>query len=156
MLKDEITHIDKKGNAVMINIERKKNSRRLAVASGEVLVSTATIKKIIEGNNKKGDVLNIARIAGIQAAKKTSELIPLAHNINLTSVTVELHIENENIIKIISTVKTIGKTGVEMEALTSVCVAALTVYDMIKGIDKTAAIKNINLLKKEGGKSGNF
>ena len=139
----------------MVDISEKQNSFRIAKAACYIRMSLETLKIISDGSTKKGDVLNVARIAGIQGAKKTSELIPLCHPINLTKVNLDLTL-NEKIpgIEIISTVKTTGPTGVEMEALTAASISALTVYDMVKSLDKSIIIKDLRLIFKDGGKSG--
>jgi cyclic pyranopterin phosphate synthase len=151
----ELTHIDDNGNAHMVDISDKQNSFRKAKAACSIQMSLQTLKIIADGNSKKGDVLNVARIAGIQGAKKTSELIPLCHPISLTKISLDLTL-NDKIpgIEIISTVKTTGPTGVEMEALTAASISALTVYDMVKSLDKSIIIKDLRLIFKDGGKSG--
>ena len=151
----ELTHIDDNGNAHMVDISDKQNSFRTAKAACSIQMSLETLKIIADGNSKKGDVLNVARIAGIQGAKKTSELIPLCHPISLTKISLDLTL-NDKIpgVEIISTVKTTGPTGVEMEALTAASVSALTVYDMVKSLDKSIIIKDLRLIFKDGGKSG--
>lgn len=150
----KLTHVDDSGKAVMVNVIDKTETKRIAIASGHVQVS-AEITKLISGNlMKKGDVLSIAQIAGIMAAKTTSNLIPLTHNIPLSSVKVDLKLNEElNRVEIISTVECFGKTGVEIEALTAVSVAALTVYDMCKAVSHDITINNIQLVEKRGGKS---
>ena len=151
----DLTHFDDNGNAHMVDISDKQNSFRTAKAACFIQMSLETLKIISEGSAKKGDVLNVARIAGIQGAKKTSELIPLCHPISLTKINLDLNL-NEKIpgIEIISTVKTTGPTGVEMEALTAASISALTVYDMVKSLDKSIIIKDLRLIFKDGGKSG--
>tara|TARA_B100000787_G_scaffold106424_1_gene78971 strand:+ start:626 stop:1099 length:474 start_codon:yes stop_codon:yes gene_type:complete len=150
-----LTHIDKDGNAKMVDISKKNNSNRVAIAYGFIELNNATIDLIKVGNLKKGDVLTVAKIAGIQASKKTSSLIPLCHNINLDSINIEFRISNkENKIYCQSTVGCSGKTGVEMEALTAVSIALLTIYDMCKASDKNMVISEIKLIEKHGGKSG--
>ena len=151
----DLTHFDDNGNAHMLDISDKQNSFRTAKAACSIQMSLETLKIIADGNSKKGDVLNVARIAGIQGAKRTSELIPLCHPISLTKISLELTL-NDKIpgIEIISTVKTTGPTGVEMEALTAASISALTVYDMIKSLDKSVIIKDLRLIFKDGGKSG--
>ncbi len=141
----------------MVDITPKPETERLAIAAGEVVMKPETLRLIREGNIKKGDVLGTARIAGIMAAKRTHELIPLCHPLLLTKVDVDFRFnEEESKIEIQALVKTRGQTGVEMEALTAVSVAALTIYDMAKAVEKTMRIENIRLLRKEGGKSGLF
>ena len=151
----DLTHFDDNGNAHMVDISDKQNSFRTAKAACSIQMSLETLKIIADGNSKKGDVLNVARIAGIQGAKRTSELIPLCHPISLTKINLDLTL-NDKIpgIEIISTVKTTGPTGVEMEALTAASISALTVYDMVKSLDKGIIIKDLRLIFKDGGKSG--
>ena len=151
----DLTHFDDNGNAHMVDISDKQNSFRTAKAACSIQMSLQTLKIIADGNSKKGDVLNVARIAGIQGAKRTSELIPLCHPISLTKISLDLTL-NDKIpgIEIISTVKTTGPTGVEMEALTAASISALTVYDMVKSLDKSIIIKDLRLIFKDGGKSG--
>ena len=151
----DLSHFDDNGNAHMVDISDKQNSFRTAKAACFIQMSLETLKIISDGSAKKGDVLNVARIAGIQGAKKTSELIPLCHPISLTKINLDLTL-NDKIpgIEIISTVKTTGPTGVEMEALTAASISALTVYDMVKSLDKSIIIKDLRLIFKDGGKSG--
>ena len=151
----DLTHFDDNGNAHMVDISDKQNSFRTAKAACSIRMSLEALKIIADGNSKKGDVLNVARIAGIQGAKRTSELIPLCHPISLTKINLDLTL-NDKIpgIEIISTVKTTGPTGVEMEALTAASISALTVYDMVKSLDKGIIIKDLRLIFKDGGKSG--
>jgi cyclic pyranopterin phosphate synthase len=153
----ELTHFDNNGNAHMVDISEKQISFRIAKAACSVHMSLETLKIISDGSAKKGDVLSVARIAGIQGAKRTSELIPLCHPISLTKVNLDF-ILNEKLpgIEIIATAKTTGPTGVEMEALTAAGVSALTVYDMVKSLDKSLIIKNLRLILKDGGKSGRY
>ncbi len=150
-----LTHFDDNGNAHMVDISDKQNSFRTAKAACSIQMSLETLKVIADGNSKKGDVLNVARIAGIQGAKRTSELIPLCHPISLTKISLDLTL-NDKIpgVEIISTVKTTGPTGVEMEALTAASISALTVYDMVKSLDKSILVKDLRLIFKDGGKSG--
>jgi len=151
----DLTHFDDNGNAHMVDISDKQNSFRTAKAACSIQMSLETLKIIANGDSKKGDVLNVARIAGIQGAKRTSELIPLCHPISLTKISLDLTL-NDKIpgVEIISTVKTTGPTGVEMEALTAASISALTVYDMVKSLDKSIIIKDLRLIFKDGGKSG--
>lgn len=151
----KISHLNKKGEAHMVDVGEKKISKRCATAEGIVRVESTTIEKIKKDKLPKGDLFGTARIAGIMAAKKTSELIPLCHNLPLSSVKIEIKLV-KNDIYVLSTVKCDGKTGVEMEALTAVSVSCLTIYDMLKGLDKNAFISNIQLLEKSGGKSGDW
>lgn len=153
----EFSHFDNKGNAVMVDVTQKENTERIAIAEGTIKVNETILNKIKEGTIGKGDVLNVARIAGIMAAKKTFELIPMCHIILITKCSVDFEIdENKKEIKAVSTVKTTGKTGVEMEALTAVNITLLTIYDMCKAVDKGMVISNIHLVEKNGGKSGDF
>ena len=149
------THLDESGNAKMVDISGKQDSVRVAVASGLVKVNKEVIELVKDNSLPKGDLFATARIAGIMAAKKTSELIPLCHPLSINAVEIEIKAVSEGFL-IIATVKTSGKTGVEMEALTAVSVASLTVIDMVKAIDKTAEISEVKLLEKTGGKSGNW
>ena len=151
----DLTHFDDNGNAHMVDISDKQNSFRTAKAACSIQMSLETLKIIANGNSKKGDVLNVARIAGIQGAKRTPELIPLCHPISLTKISLDLTL-NDKIpgVEIISTVKTTGPTGVEMEALTAASISALTVYDMVKSLDKSIIVKDLRLIFKDGGKSG--
>jgi cyclic pyranopterin phosphate synthase len=151
------THIDKNGNAVMVDVSSKAETARVATAAGRVLMKAATAALIESRGVKKGDVLSIAQLAGIMGAKRTSELIPLCHPIPLSSVEVTLALDAaECAIAISATCKTTGKTGVEMEALTAVAVAALTVYDMCKVVDRGMRLADIRLTHKSGGKSGAY
>ena len=151
------THFDKEGKARMVDVSDKAESERVATAKGSVMMQPATLALIKEGGVKKGDVLSVARLAGIMGAKKTPDLIPLCHPLALTSVQVDLTLdEGRNAVDITATCKLVGKTGVEMEALTAVSVAALTVYDMCKAVDKAMQIVDIRLTHKSGGKSGTF
>ena len=152
---DSLTHFDKKGNAHMVDVSSKVNTDRVAIAKGTVRMKRETFNIMTEGKAKKGDVLSIARIAGIMGCKKTSDLIPLCHPIPLSNVNINL-VPNTELpgVDIEAHVKTNGPTGVEMEALTAVSVASLTVYDMLKAVDKTIEIGNPRLTRKEGGKSG--
>ena len=151
----DLTHFDDNGNAHMVDISDKQNSFRTAKAACSIQMSLEALKIIADGRSKKGDVLNVARIAGIQGAKRTSELIPLCHPISLTKISLDLT-PNDKIpgVEIISTVKTTGPTGVEMEALTAASISALTVYDMVKSLDKSIIVKDLRLIFKDGGKSG--
>jgi cyclic pyranopterin phosphate synthase len=154
---NQLSHLDKHGRAHMVDVGGKLDTERVAVAKGEVLMRPETLALIREGAIKKGDVLTVAQIAGIQAAKRTAELIPLCHPLPLTQVEVDLELDNALPgVQISATVRTTGKTGVEMEALTAVSVAALTIYDMSKAAEKTMRIGNIRLVEKRGGKSGDI
>ncbi len=153
----EFTHIDAEGNAVMVDVSDKDQTERTATAKGSVLMAPETVKKIMEGGVKKGDVLSVAQLAGIMGAKRTPDLIPLCHPLTLTSVKVDLVADPaRNAIDISATCKLKGQTGVEMEALTAVSVAALTVYDMCKAADRGMRITDVRLTHKSGGKSGTF
>jgi len=153
--KQKLTHFDEKGRAKMVEVSAKADTLREAVARGFVRVSEEALDLIKKGNLKKGDPLEISRIAGIMAAKRTHELIPLCHPLLLTNIEVNLNL-TESGIEIESKVVCVGKTGVEMEALTAVSVAALTIYDMCKAVDKKMTIGDIFLVKKSGGRSGRF
>lgn len=151
------THIDAQGNAVMVDVSGKQATSRQAVATGRIGMSKECYEAVVAGVVKKGDVLGVAQIAGIMGAKRTSELIPLCHILNLTKAAVEFEFhDGEREIEARCTVKCDGKTGVEMEALTGVSVALLTIYDMCKAIDKRMVIEDIHLVEKLGGKSGDF
>ncbi|MBT3305615.1 MAG: cyclic pyranopterin monophosphate synthase MoaC [Rhodospirillaceae bacterium] len=156
-MNNELTHIDEDGNAHMVDVSDKGETERTATAKGTVLMQPETLALIQGGDVKKGDVLSVAQLAGIMGAKKTPDLIPLCHPLDLTSVKVELSIDAaRNAVDIEATCKLKGRTGVEMEALTAVSVAALTVYDMCKAADKGMQITDIRLTHKAGGKSGTF
>jgi len=151
------THFDKEGKARMVDVSDKAETERVATAQGSVIMQPATLALIKDGGVKKGDVLSVARLAGIMGAKRTPDLIPLCHPLALTSVQVDLTLdEARNAVDITATCKLTGKTGVEMEALTAVSVAALTVYDMCKAVDKGMQIVDIRLTHKSGGKSGTY
>lgn len=153
----EFTHFDSRGNAVMVDVTDKEITERIAVAGGVIAVNEEVYEAIRNGTAKKGDVLGTARIAGIMAAKKTSDLIPMCHPLMLTKVTIDFEYEDEKRqIKCICTAKLSGKTGVEMEALTGVSVALLTIYDMCKALDRGMQISDVHLIEKKGGKSGHF
>jgi cyclic pyranopterin monophosphate synthase len=157
MTENELTHLDATGKARMVDVSLKADTERIAVAKGEVVMQATTLELIREGNIKKGDVLSVAQIAGIMAAKRTSELIPMCHPLPIHDITVDLTFDSALPgIQIKASVRTIAKTGVEMEALTAVAVAGLTVYDMAKAVEKTMRIQNIRLLRKTGGKSGDI
>lgn len=153
----ELTHFDGEGNAVMVDVGKKSETERVAYAAGRVSMNRIAFEKIRSGSIAKGDVLGIARVAGIMAAKKVDELIPLAHPLLITKVSVDFSLQEEdNVVEVFATVGICGKTGVEMEALTAVSVAALTIYDMCKAVDKSMVVSDIRLLKKTGGKSGTY
>jgi cyclic pyranopterin phosphate synthase len=152
-----LTHLDDSGRARMVDVGGKPDTERLAIARGEVVMKKATLDLIRAGNIKKGDVLTVAQVAGIAAAKRTSDLIPLCHPLPITHIDVTLALDDTLPgVVITASVKTTGKTGVEMEALTAVSVAALTVYDMAKAAEKKMKIQNIRLIEKHGGKSGDI
>ena len=153
----QFSHINEDGAATMVDVSGKENTVRTAVAKGEILMNQECFSMCVSGSIKKGDIFAVARIAGIMGAKKTAELIPLCHVLNLTDVQVEVKPnENKLAIEVVCTVKTVGKTGVEMEALTGVSIALLTIYDMCKAVDKEMIINNACLYYKTGGKSGEF
>jgi cyclic pyranopterin phosphate synthase len=151
-----LSHLDERGAARMVDVSAKADSERVAIAEGFVAMERTTLALIQEGGIAKGDVLAVARVAGIMAAKRTSELIPMCHPLAITGVTLDLEAEGNERLRIVATVKTTGKTGVEMEALTAASVAALTVYDMCKAVDRGMRIEGVRLLEKRGGKSGDW
>lgn len=151
----DLTHINEQGRAKMVDVSDKSITSREAIASGRIYMHKDTLKRIKDGGMKKGDVLSVAQVAAILGAKATSTIIPMCHNINLSGVNISFEL-NDDYIEIIATVKTAGQTGVEMEALTAVSVAGLTIYDMAKAIDKDMIITDIKLLHKKGGKSGEY
>jgi cyclic pyranopterin phosphate synthase len=152
-----LTHFDREGQAHMVDVGDKGETRRVARAAGRIGMNAATLQLIAEGSAKKGDVLGVARIAAIQGAKRTSDLIPLCHPIPLTRVAVEFTLDREHSsVECIATAETVGRTGVEMEALTAVSVALLTIYDMCKAADRGMILGDIRLLEKEGGRSGHW
>ena len=154
---NNLTHLDKSGQAQMVDVSEKDVTSRTAIAEGRVFMKPETLDLVIKGDAKKGDVLGTARLAGIMAAKRTHELIPLCHPLLLTKVTVELEPDiDTSSIRVIGTAKVAGQTGVEMEALTAVSLACLTVYDMVKAVDRGMRIADIRLVEKSGGKSGTF
>jgi len=152
-----LTHFDGKGDAHMVDVSDKAVTARVAVATGAVRMQAETLALIVEGRAKKGDVLGVARLAGIMGAKKTAELIPLCHPLPITKVALDL-VPDDHLcgIQITATVKTTGQTGVEMEALTAVSIAALTLYDMVKAVDKSMVIEAVRVTLKDGGKSGRY
>jgi len=152
-----LTHFDDRGGAIMVDVGAKAETERVATAAGSVIMQPATLQLIQAGGVKKGDVLSVARLAGIMGAKRTPDLIPLCHPLALNSVTVELTCDPaRDAVDIAATVKLTGRTGVEMEALTAVSIAALTIYDMCKAVDRGMRIENIRLTHKSGGKSGRY
>lgn len=153
----EFTHFDEKGAAHMVDVSEKPTTSRVAVAKGFISMQPATLAMVSEGTAKKGDVLGVARLAGIMAAKKTHDLIPLCHPLALSKIAVELEVNaDKGGVDIEATVKNTGQTGVEMEALTAVSLAALTIYDMVKAVDKSMTISEVRLVLKDGGKTGLF
>ncbi|MEM7635483.1 MAG: cyclic pyranopterin monophosphate synthase MoaC [Pseudomonadota bacterium] len=157
MTSGKLTHLDDAGNAHMVDVSEKQVTTRIAVAAGRVSMLAETVQLIKSGMAKKGDVIATARIAGIMAAKRTHELVPLCHPLAISKITVDLDInEPDNAVDVTATVKVEGKTGVEMEALTAVSVTCLTVYDMVKAVDRGITISDIKLIEKQGGKSGHF
>ena len=152
-----MTHFDQEGAAVMVDITDKALTRRIAQAGGYISMQPETLKAIAQGTIAKGDILGVARLAGLMAAKRTSELIPLCHPLPLSAISIDFTLDEACcVVEIIATCKLIGQTGAEMEALSAVSIAALTIYDMCKAIDKTMIIGNIRLLHKSGGKSGTW
>ena len=153
----ELTHFDAAGQAHMVDVGDKANTKRQAIVTGSITVGELAMRKVLEGTSKKGDVLGIARIAGIMASKKTSDLIPLCHPISLTKVSIDFEThEQDGRIDCTATAETVGPTGVEMEALTAASVALLTIYDMLKAVDRAMVIGPITLQEKQGGKSGHW
>jgi cyclic pyranopterin phosphate synthase len=155
MCSDKLTHTDERGQARMVDVAAKPETHRRAVATALIRMKPSTLAMIVEGRAPKGDVFAVARIAGIMAAKRTSEVIPLCHPLSLTHATVDLEPVAEGV-RITAAVETDGKTGVEMEALTAASVAALTLYDMCKAVDRGMTVEGLGLLSKEGGKSGTW
>jgi cyclic pyranopterin phosphate synthase len=153
---DRLTHFDAAGNAVMVDVGDKDVTDRTATAKVQVVMRPETLRMILGRTAKKGDVFGVARLAGIMAAKRTADLIPLCHPLPLSAVTVDLSASGENVVDIAATVRTTGRTGVEMEALTAASVAALTVYDMCKAVDRGMRIDGLRVVAKSGGKSGDF
>lgn len=152
---EKLTHINEQGNARMVDVSQKEETLRTAEAFGIIYMNEETIKRVKTGGMKKGDVLSVAQVGGIMAAKRTSDLIPMCHPISITGIDIHFKI-NDDSIEICSTVKCKGETGAEMEALTAVSAAALTIYDMCKAVQKDMVIGEIKLLKKTGGKSGDY
>jgi cyclic pyranopterin phosphate synthase len=156
-LSPQLTHFDRKGSAHMVDVGAKGETHRIAVASGRIRMRASTFRMVVEGSAAKGDVLGVARIAAIQAAKRTAELIPLAHPIALTRVTADFRYDAvQSAITMVVSVECRGRTGVEMEALTAASVGLLTVYDMVKAVDRGMVIENLQLEEKRGGKSGHY
>ncbi|MEN9426815.1 MAG: cyclic pyranopterin monophosphate synthase MoaC [Pseudomonadota bacterium] len=153
---DTLTHFDAQGQAHMVDVSAKSETRRVARAEGCIVMQPATLARILAGDNKKGDVIGIARIAAIQGAKRTADLIPLCHPIFLTRVAADFSVEGDTTIRCTVTAETVGRTGVEMEALTAVNVGLLTIYDMCKAVDRGMRMDGIQLMEKLGGKSGHW
>ena len=157
MNSEELTHFNAQGEAHMVDVGGKRHTKRVAVASGQILVNEVAYAKVLSGDSKKGNVLDVARIAAIQAAKQTSTLIPLCHPLALTHINVSFTTDDvQQSITIRVQAETVGQTGVEMEALTAVNIGLLTIYDMLKAVDRAMVITNVSLLHKEGGKSGSW
>ena len=157
MNNNKLTHFDDNGDPSMVDINTKENTVRVAIATGKVIMKSETLQKILDIKIKKGDVFNVAKLAGIMAAKKTDQLIPLCHSIPLSYVNIDLEPDIKNsCVKIKAEASLVGKTGVEMEAFTAVSVASLTIYDMCKSVDREMIISDIKLIHKSGGKSGEF
>jgi len=153
----DLTHFDADGHAIMVDVSAKSETERVAIARGLVIVAPDTMTRIREGTVAKGDVLSVARLAGIMGAKRTPDLIPLCHPLALTSVQVDLGLDEAvHAVTVQATCRTTGRTGVEMEAMTAVTVAALTIYDMVKAMDRSVALTDIRLIHKSGGKSGTW
>lgn len=156
-MSEKLNHFDEKGNAVMVDVSGKEATVRIAVAEGTIAVNDKIMKHLLDGTMKKGDVLGVARVAGIMGVKQTASLIPMCHTILIQKCSIDFEILEETCeVKAICTVKTKGETGVEMEALTGVSATLLTIYDMCKAVDKSMVIKDIHLVSKSGGKSGDF
>lgn len=156
-MENKLTHFDSNGNAIMVDVSEKNITKRAATAKGKIYVNKAVIDAIVNNTVEKGDVLGVARVAGIMGVKRTSEFIPMCHPLMITKCSIDFNVdENNNYIEAICTAKVNGKTGVEMEALTGVNIALLTIYDMCKAIDKTMEISEVHLARKTGGKSGDF
>ena len=157
MTDDQLNHFNQRGEAHMVDVGDKNVTQRRAVAHGSIQMQAETLQRIIQGEHKKGDVLGVARVAGVMAAKKTADLIPLCHPLQLTHVDIQLNVdEKEQSVHCLVEVKTAGQTGVEMEALTAVQITLLTIYDMCKAMDRGMLMSNIGLVKKSGGKSGDW
>ncbi|WP_294349089.1 cyclic pyranopterin monophosphate synthase MoaC [uncultured Clostridium sp.] len=156
-MENKLTHFDESGNAIMVDVSDKNITKRIAIAKGRIYVNEAVMNAILNNKVEKGDVLGVARVAGIMAVKRTSDLIPMCHPLMITKCTVDFDInKEERYIEAICTAKLTGKTGVEMEALTGATVTLLTIYDMCKALDKSMEITGVHLYKKTGGKSGDF
>ncbi|MBE6050488.1 MAG: cyclic pyranopterin monophosphate synthase MoaC [Clostridium sp.] len=156
-MEKKLTHFDESGNAIMVDVSDKNITKRTAIAKGRIYVNEAVMNAILSNSIEKGDVLGVARVAGIMAVKRTSDLIPMCHSLMITKCTVDFDInKEERFIEVSCLAKLTGKTGVEMEALTGATVALLTIYDMCKALDKSMEITQVHLYKKTGGKSGDF
>lgn len=156
-MKKKLTHFDARGQAHMVDVAAKVETHRIAKAGGRIRMLPATLKQVIAGSARKGDVLGVARLAAIQAAKRTSDLIPLCHPLALTRIDIEFVVDRKGCaVECLATVETVGRTGVEMEALTAAAAALLTIYDMCKAIDRGMCLEHIRLLEKKGGKSGHW
>jgi cyclic pyranopterin phosphate synthase len=154
---EKLTHFDKEGRARMVDVGAKTSTRRIAVVSGKVIMKPETLRRIIDKRIEKGDVLGVARVAGIMAAKRTGEIIPLCHPLSIDTVEIDFQPDvKQSEVRIETTVKSTGKTGVEMEALVATAAAALTIYDMCKAVDRGMKISEVMLLRKSGGKSGTY
>jgi cyclic pyranopterin phosphate synthase len=157
MTDDQLNHFNQRGEVHMVDVGDKPVSQRIAVAEGTISMQSATLQRVLQGNHKKGDVLGVARVAGVMASKKTAELIPLCHPLQLSHVDIQLNVDEiKQTVHCIVEVKTAGQTGVEMEALTAVQIALLTIYDMCKAMDRGMVISDVRLLEKSGGKSGEW
>ncbi|MYC07564.1 MAG: cyclic pyranopterin monophosphate synthase MoaC [Chloroflexi bacterium] len=157
MTERRLTHIDQSGNASMVDVSAKPDTERIAIAAGSVVMRPETLRLVADNAFDKGDVLAVARIAGIMGAKQTSTLIPLCHPLPLSRIAVDFELDSDaNAVNITAEAKTTGKTGVEMEALTAVSIAALTIYDMCKAVDRAMQIESVRLIRKSGGQSGDF
>ncbi len=157
MTDDQLNHFNQRGEAHMVDVGEKDVTQRIAVAEGIIRMQAETVQRILQGTHKKGDVLAVARVAGIMASKRTADLVPLCHPLQLTHVDIQLSIdEKKQIVHCVAEVKTDGKTGVEMEALTAVQITLLTIYDMCKAMDRGMVMSDIGLVKKSGGKSGDW
>jgi len=156
-MSDTLTHFNQAGQAHMVDVSIKPETHRRAMASGQIRMMPSTFEKLTQGDAKKGDVLGIARLAGIMAAKQTGSLIPLCHPIPLTHVSIDFELDPQHsVVKCVATSETVGRTGVEMEAMTAASIALLTIYDMLKAIDRGMIIESVRLLEKSGGKSGTW
>lgn len=157
MTDDQLNHFNQRGEAHMVDVGDKEVTQRIAVAEGYIRMQAETVQRILQGSHKKGDVLAVARVAGVMASKRTADLVPLCHPLQLTHVDIQLNVdEKEQFVHCVAEVKTDGKTGVEMEALTAVQVTLLTIYDMCKAMDRGMMMTGIGLVKKAGGKSGEW